>query len=77
MSVGRASLLPREVAMKQHQWNRIAFLVWALILAGAGIRLGWLYAQEVPATPAASPVKNAQDAPQGSTSEQTGETQGR
>ena len=69
MFVGRASLLLREVAMKQRQWNRVAFLVWALVLAGAGIRLGWLYAQEVPATPATSPAEKTPAAPKGSTSE--------
>lgn len=69
MFVGWATFLLREVAMKQRQWNKVAFLVWALVLAVAGIRLGWLYAQEAPSKPAVSEAEKEPAAPKGSTSE--------
>lgn len=54
--------------MKQRQWNKVALVVWALVLAASGIRLGWLYSQEPAAKPAASEAAKPA-APQGSTSE--------
>src|SRR5262245_30321671 len=35
--------------MKQRDWNKTAVLGWVLVLAVAGARIGWLYAQEGPA----------------------------
>src|SRR5436190_1834636 len=51
--------------MKQRQSNKATLVVWALVLAFAGIRLGWLYSQESPAKPAVEAAKPA--APKGST----------
>ena len=54
--------------MKQRQWNKTAFVVWALVLSAAGVRLGWLYAQEAPAK-AAAPEIERPAASKGSTSD--------
>ncbi len=54
--------------MKQRQWNKVALIVWALVLAASGARLGWLYSQD-PAAKAAPSEAAKPVAPKGSTSE--------
>lgn len=51
--------------MNQRMNGRLGIALWALLLAIATLRLGWLYAQEAAPAPATKPA----DAPQGSTSE--------
>src|SRR3954471_9552745 len=56
-----------EEAVKQLEWNKMAIVGWVLLVAIAGVRLGWIYAQD----PAAKgpPASEKPIAPKGSTAE--------